>query len=63
MSSNGSNAACGFFAAAVELTDAEVDSLLAFLDSLTGTPPRLTVPILPAEQALTPPPLPPLLEE
>jgi cytochrome c peroxidase len=46
-----------------DLREDQTEAILAFLDSLTGTPPRLTVPILPAEQALTPPPLPPLLEE
>lgn len=46
-----------------ELRDDQTDAILAFLDSLTGTPPALQLPILPAEEAVTPPPLPPLLEE
>ena len=46
-----------------ELQDDQTDAILAFLDSLSGTPPALTVPLLPTETALTPPPLPPLLEE
>lgn len=46
-----------------ELTSDQTDAILAFLDSLTGTPPALALPVLPAETALTPPPLPPLLEE
>ncbi|TQV76110.1 cytochrome-c peroxidase [Denitrobaculum tricleocarpae] len=39
-----------------ELSDAEADSLVAFLDSLTGTLPEVTVPVLPAETATTPRP-------
>ena len=46
-----------------ELQADQTEAILAFLDSLSGTPPALTVPVLPAETALTPPPLPPLLEE
>ncbi|MEY4697170.1 MAG: cytochrome-c peroxidase [Pseudomonadota bacterium] len=42
----------------VELTDAEVDSLLAFLDSLTGRVPDIRLPVLPVETATTPAPQP-----
>jgi cytochrome c peroxidase len=40
----------------VELTDAEVDALLAFLDSLTGQVPDIRLPVLPVETATTPEP-------
>lgn len=46
-----------------ELSDQDTDAILAFLDSLEGTPPPLALPILPRETPLTPPPLPPLREE
>ena len=39
-----------------ELSDPEADQLVAFLDSLTGTMPAVTLPILPAETAETPRP-------
>lgn len=39
-----------------ELSDAEADSIVAFLDSLTGTMPDVTVPLLPAETRTTPRP-------
>ncbi len=39
-----------------ELTDAEADSIVAFLDSLTGSVPEVTVPVLPAETRTTPRP-------
>ncbi|MGG7645581.1 cytochrome-c peroxidase [Rhodovulum sp. YNF3179] len=38
------------------ITDDEADKLVAFLDSLTGRAPDVTVPILPAETAATPRP-------
>lgn len=46
-----------------ELSDEDTDAILAFLATLEGTPPAITLPVLPAESALTPPPLPPLREE
>lgn len=39
-----------------ELSDADADSIVAFLDSLTGTLPEITVPVLPAETATSPRP-------
>jgi cytochrome c peroxidase len=39
-----------------ELSDEEADQIVAFLDSLTGTMPEVTIPILPAETATTPRP-------
>jgi cytochrome c peroxidase len=39
-----------------DLTDEEVESIVAFLDSLTGTVPEVTYPILPAETTTTPRP-------
>lgn len=39
-----------------ELTDAEADSIVAFLDSLTGVMPEVTVPLLPPETRTTPRP-------
>lgn len=39
-----------------ELSDQEADQLVAFLDSLTGEVPAVTVPTLPAESASTPRP-------
>lgn len=39
-----------------ELTEEETDQIVAFLDSLTGTLPEITTPILPAETATTPRP-------
>ncbi|MDR5651660.1 cytochrome-c peroxidase [Ruixingdingia sedimenti] len=39
-----------------ELADQEADQIVAFLDSLTGTLPAITVPVLPAETATTPRP-------
>ncbi len=39
-----------------ELSDAEADSIVAFLDSLTGALPEVTVPLLPAETRTTPRP-------
>ncbi|PTE12736.1 cytochrome-c peroxidase [Pseudogemmobacter blasticus] len=38
------------------ITDTEADQLVAFLDSLTGTMPAVTLPVLPAETAATPRP-------
>ena len=38
------------------ITDTEADQLVAFLDSLTGTMPLVTLPVLPAETAATPRP-------
>ncbi len=38
------------------VTDEEADQIVAFLDSLTGTMPEVTVPILPPETATTPRP-------
>lgn len=38
------------------LSDEEADSIVAFLDSLTGSVPEVTVPVLPAETATTPRP-------
>lgn len=38
------------------ITDTEADQLVAFLDSLTGTMPPVTLPVLPAETAATPRP-------
>lgn len=46
-----------------ELGDAETDAILAFLASLEGRVPEISLPVLPAETALTPPPEPPLREE
>lgn len=42
----------------VKLTDAEVDQNTAFLDSLTGEQPQVTLPILPPSVAGTPQPKP-----
>ncbi len=39
-----------------ELTDTEADQIVAFLESLTGTPPAVTVPVLPSETGTTPRP-------
>ncbi|WP_371223889.1 cytochrome-c peroxidase [Roseovarius sp. 2305UL8-3] len=39
-----------------EISDAQADQVVAFLDSLTGTVPEVTYPILPAETATTPRP-------
>ena len=39
-----------------ELSDDEANQIVAFLDSLTGTLPEITVPVLPAETATTPRP-------
>ncbi|KGB83359.1 cytochrome C peroxidase [Rhodovulum sp. NI22] len=39
-----------------ELADEEADQLVAFLDTLTGTVPEVTVPVLPTETAATPRP-------
>jgi len=39
-----------------ELTDPEVDDIVAFLGSLTGKMPEVIYPILPAETATTPHP-------
>ena len=39
-----------------ELSDDEASQIVAFLDSLTGTLPEITVPVLPAETATTPRP-------
>ena len=39
-----------------ELSDDEANQIVAFLDSLTGTLPEITVPVLPAETAATPRP-------
>jgi len=39
-----------------ELSDEEADQIVAFLDSLTGTMPEVTIPILPPETATTPRP-------
>jgi cytochrome c peroxidase len=39
-----------------ELTDQEVTYITAFLESLTGTLPQITYPILPAETPATPRP-------
>ena len=39
-----------------ELTDEEADAMVAFLDSLTGRVPEVTLPVLPAETATTPRP-------
>lgn len=39
-----------------ELSDMEADQMVAFLDSLTGVMPEVTVPILPPETATTPRP-------
>ena len=39
-----------------ELTETEADQIVAFLDSLTGEMPEVTVPILPPETATTPRP-------
>jgi cytochrome c peroxidase len=39
-----------------ELSDEEADQIVAFLGSLTGTMPEVTVPILPPETATTPRP-------
>jgi len=39
-----------------ELADAEADQLVAFLNSLTGTMPQVTLPVLPPETASTPRP-------
>ncbi len=38
------------------LSEEEADSIVAFLDSLTGSVPEVTVPVLPAETATTPRP-------
>lgn len=38
------------------LSDGEADQIVAFLDSLTGTLPEITTPVLPAETATTPRP-------
>jgi len=38
------------------LTDEEAGQVVAFLDSLTGKLPEVTVPVLPAETAATPRP-------
>lgn len=46
-----------------DLSDEETDRIAAFLESLEGTPPPITLPVLPRESALTPAPLPPLREE
>lgn len=46
-----------------ELGEAETDAILAFLQSLEGRGPEVVLPVLPAETALTPQPLPPLREE
>ena len=40
------------------LSDAEIDSITAFLGSLTGTQPAITLPILPPAVATTPRPMP-----
>jgi cytochrome c peroxidase len=42
----------------IHLTDAEIDQITAFLDSLTGEQPRVTYPILPPSGADTPQPQP-----
>lgn len=42
----------------VQLTSSEVDDVAAFLDSLTGDPPRVVYPILPPSVASTPQPKP-----
>jgi cytochrome c peroxidase len=39
-----------------EVTDQEADQLVAFLNSLTGTVPEITYPVLPAETSTTPRP-------
>lgn len=39
-----------------DLTEQEVDQIVAFLDSLTGTMPQITLPVLPAETDATPRP-------
>ncbi len=39
-----------------EVSDERADQLVAFLESLTGTVPEVTYPILPAETATTPQP-------
>lgn len=39
-----------------ELSDDEADKIVAFLESLTGTRPQVTIPILPPESATTPRP-------
>lgn len=41
-----------------QLTDAEIDSITAFLDSLSGDQPKVTLPILPPSVATTPRPKP-----
>jgi cytochrome c peroxidase len=46
-----------------ELGEAETDAILAFLQSLEGRGPEVVLPVLPAETALTPQPVPPLREE
>lgn len=46
-----------------ELTDEEADQIVAFLDSLTGTMPEVTVPILPPETATTPRPTAEILQQ
>ena len=40
------------------LSDAEIDSITAFLGSLAGTQPAITLPILPPAVATTPRPMP-----
>lgn len=46
----------GAFQLGVELTEDEVGKITAFLHSLTGKPPAVTLPVLPAETADTPRP-------
>jgi len=45
-----------------ELTEEEVDNVVAFLDALTGQVPEVTYPVLPAETAITPRPTGAVLE-
>ncbi|MFA5537689.1 MAG: cytochrome-c peroxidase [Gemmobacter sp.] len=46
-----------------ELPDAQAEQIVAFLDSLTGTVPPITLPLLPAETATTPRPTTEILPE
>jgi cytochrome c peroxidase len=42
----------------IELTDAEVDKITAFMHALTGEQPEVTYPVLPPSVATTPRPQP-----